>query len=97
MSGISYDRCPNAAQMGAGVARYIEEGCESGGFLFALFSGDLFEACARADPGNLYALVAWFYWVRDHAPSGCYGSTAKVEKWMTAGGLRGLGRTEATG
>ena len=90
MSEIPYDTCPNPAQMSAGVERYIEDGCEPGGFLFALFSSDLFEAMARADTGNLSGIVAWWSWVRDNAPTGCYGSRDKVEKWVRAGGLRGL-------
>ena len=91
---IRYDTCPNPSQMSAGVERYIEQGCDPGGFLFALICGDLYEAIARADTGNLYAIVAWWYWVRDEAPNACYGSRAKVETWIREGGLVGRRRSD---
>ena len=90
MTRIRYEDVPLAPQMSRGVERYIEQGCEPGGFLFSLFCGDLFEAMPRADTGNLYAIVAWWLWIRDNAPSPCYGSRAKVEKWIADGGLEGI-------
>ncbi len=52
-----------------------------GGFLTAVLSNDLAEACARADEQNLWSLPVIVGYVWNHLPSGCWGSPEKVAAW----------------
>lgn len=74
-----------------GVRSYIEEWRPLGGFLRALFSNDLMAAFARADMSNTARMRFWVEWLDNHAPMACYGSKEAVDKWIRAGGAKGLG------
>ena len=73
-----------------GVRSYIEDGRPPGGFLRALFSNDLMAAFARADISNTARMRFWVEWLDNHAPLACYGSKEAVDKWIRAGGAKGL-------
>jgi hypothetical protein len=65
-----------------GIRHYVEEGQEVGSFLEAVISNDLKESLGRADIVNrehLFDIVSWFY---NHAPSPCWGSPEKYQKWI---------------
>ena len=74
--------------------RYIREGSEVGGFLTAVLEGDLFGALRKADSQNQKNLPAYAYYLYNEAPSGCYGSKAKVKAWREA---RAKAREKADG
>lgn len=66
------------------LRRYIDQRIPTGGFLEAVLSNDLREACGRADENNqrvLPELVAYLY---NEAPSSCWGSREKVVAWLKA-------------
>ena len=72
-------------QIISGLKRYIEERIKPGHFLTAVIRNDLSEAFGRADHEcltNLPAIVAYFY---NEAPSACWGSPEKMEKWLESG------------
>lgn len=66
-----------------GVQAWIEHGANSypGHFLTALLSNDFMGLIGRADEENVAALKAYATYLYCYAPSGCYGSPAKVAAW----------------
>lgn len=61
---------------------YVEDRCPTGGFLRAVLSNDLTEACARADQRNqrqLHEIVTYIY---NNLPMICWGSPEKVNAWL---------------
>jgi hypothetical protein len=64
------------------LERYVSDRCPTGGFLHAVLSNDLTQACAKADMHNqrrLHEIVSYIY---NNLPSICWGSPEKVEKWL---------------
>jgi len=64
------------------IDRYVEHRIPTGGFLEAVLSNDLRDACSRADTQNRYLLfdiVQHLYW---HVPAACWGSPHKVKEWL---------------
>ncbi|MBS7703265.1 hypothetical protein [Chelatococcus asaccharovorans] len=74
------------------LRRYIEHGIQPGGFLTAVLSNDLREACARADAMNRHLLFDYVQFLYNEAPGGCWGSPEVVDAWISHGGLTGLQR-----
>jgi hypothetical protein len=87
------DRVPVRYMRGA-MLRYIVWGAAPAHFLSALISNDLRGVFERADDSNLRHLHDWVKWLYNDAPSGCWGSPAKFQSWMAAGGLVGFGHKE---
>lgn len=77
------------AHMRPGVRGYVLHGRPTGGFLEALFDGDLALAEQRADPANERAFEAWRQVRRSYLPRGCHGSRDKRQAWIKGGGLEG--------
>ena len=73
-----------------GLMRHILIGGKVGGFLTAVFRGELFEALNRADEQNMYALPAYAKFLYNYAPGGCFGTRAQVKQWQDQGGLEGM-------
>ncbi len=62
------------------LSDYIERGIPVGGFLYAVLSNDLFTAVNQTeDLTGLSEIVNWIY---DRAPQACWGSEAKVIRWL---------------
>lgn len=64
-----------------GLERWIRDGILPGSFLTAVLENDLLIAVGQADDVNrahLWEICGFLY---NHAPSGCYGSKAKVRAW----------------
>jgi|SRR5262252_7261263 len=78
-----------------GLMNHILHGRMVGGFLTNMLEGRLFEACAHADAENRAALVHYVRFLVNCAPSGCFGSPEKVERWQEVGGLIGIVEAEA--
>lgn len=68
--------------MQGAMERYIEHGMLPGSFLTAVLENDLFEAVGRADEVNKYSLPQYVMFLYNYAPSGCYGSREKIERWV---------------
>lgn len=75
-----YDRLPAGLQ--SAMQLYIERAIPPGGFLTAVLSNDLRGACARADDINRHELFAIVSWLYNNAPTPCWGSPERVEKWL---------------
>ena len=52
-----------------------------GGFVTAVLSNDLFEACGRADTQNSAQLDLICRFIYNNIPRGCYGSHKAMENW----------------
>lgn len=61
---------------------YIERGVPVGSFLHAVLSNDLAGAVFKADRANKPAIADIVNWVYHHAPEACWGSEAKVIRWI---------------
>lgn len=78
---MNYDSYPNRGNV-AGIRNYIERRVPPGGFLLAILTNDLREACARANHINqrlIFEIVVWFW---NEAPANCWGSHERVEEWL---------------
>jgi hypothetical protein len=64
------------------LARYVENRCPTGGFLRAVLSNDLTEACSRADTQNQKCIFDIVNYIYNNLPSVCWGSPKKVDKWL---------------
>lgn len=64
---------------------YIEHHVQPGGFLMAVLSNDLMEACGRADHTNIERLPDFCRFLYNEAPYRCHGSPAKVKAWLKRG------------
>ena len=73
-----------------GLREYLELGTPVGGFLEAVLSNDLREACGRADELNQYRLFDYIFFLHNYAPAGSWGSPKAYNNWLCIGGLKGL-------
>jgi hypothetical protein len=64
------------------LTEFVERGIPVGGFLHSVLSNDLFGAVGSADRDNLPALKDITVWVSVHAPQPCWGTEAKVLRWI---------------
>ena len=71
------------------VERYLINGIPPGSFLRAVISNDLREACSRADDENARALHDWVRFFYNYTPGTCWGSLARYDEWIEAGGWIG--------
>jgi hypothetical protein len=64
------------------LVEYIERGVPVGGFLHAVLSNDLVGAVNRADSMNSKNIKDIVNWIYMKAPEPCWGSEAKVLRWI---------------
>jgi len=62
--------------------RYINNKIPTGGFLHAVLSNDLAEACMRADSLNKHRLFEIVSYIYNNLPIDSWGSNEKVDKWL---------------
>ena len=53
-----------------------------GGFLYQVFSNNLFEAYAAADHYNQKIILTYIKFIYNEMPFGCHGSEEIVKNWM---------------
>ena len=83
MTDINYALLPE--HLRDGMRRYIEEHFRpDGDFLFGVLINNFIEACGPADSISIQHLPEIALFLYNEAPSGCWGSTRKVEKWLKA-------------
>jgi hypothetical protein len=61
---------------------YVKDRIPTGGFLYAVLTNNLMEACIRADERNQSQLPEIMCYIYNNLPTICYGSPEKVEKWI---------------
>ena len=64
------------------LERYVNDRCPTGGFLHAVLSNNLTEACAKADMRNQSRLAEIVVYIYNNLPIICWGSPEKVDKWL---------------
>lgn len=64
-----------------GLAWWIVDGLQPGGFLTAVLENNLSQAFARADPINRAAMFQIVSFLYNEAPGPCWGSPEKVRAW----------------
>ena len=74
--------CP--ARVQSSLEGYVR-GLPPGDFVRAVLSNDLNEAIARADDVNIHALLHIVAYVREHLPAVAWGSSEKVNRWLSKG------------
>jgi len=67
------------------LKRYRDDRIPTGGFLAAVLSNDLKQACGRADSDNRETLVDIVTWIYNEMPSGAWGSPERVRDWLARG------------
>lgn len=77
---ITYTKLPLHTRRG--MKLYLEEGVRPGGFLYAILTGDIEDAKARADLLNLVHIPDFLDFLETEAPRAAYGSVEKVEAWI---------------
>lgn len=76
--------------MWEGTRLYVMQGIPPGHFLTRVVENSLSGAFAYADENNRRAMHGWCMFFYNNAPSGCWGSPAKVSDWIEKGGLIGI-------
>lgn len=69
--------------MHGGMIAYVHDHRRPGDFLMAVLSNDLRGAVDRADYTNIKLLDNYVRVLYNHAPATCWGSQARVEKWLS--------------
>ena len=64
------------------LRRYVLDGLEPGGFLQAVLTNDLMEACGRADVENSLCLPHIATFIYNCTPSHSHGSRDRYEAWI---------------
>lgn len=82
-TALECERIPT--YMHGGLIAYITEGRPTGDFLAAILRNDFFTACRHADANNQQAIWDYSRFLFEYAPTGCYGTPAKVDEWLAAG------------
>lgn len=65
------------------LLRYARNHIKAGGFIEALVSNDLMNAVGRADSVHKPIIGECVLWLMNQAPSGCFGSAAKYDEWIS--------------
>lgn len=84
------------ADLHGGLIRYILDGVPTGGFLLAVLSNDLRQACDRADHVNKLYIAQIVGFLNTHAPADCWGSAERVVAWLKQHHARRQAESEAT-
>ena len=71
------------------IQEYVRIGRPVGDFLTAVIKNDLKEAVGRADDENIRNLPAFVSYFYNEAPSNCWGSQEKLDRWIDIGGTDG--------
>lgn len=76
------------------IDRYVALGVPTGGFLEAVISNDLQEACGRADETSRLILFELVFYLHCACPAQCWGSREKYQSWIASHAKQ---RTETNG
>lgn len=76
----SRDCVPEHAQ--ESIENYLIYGYDPGGFMSAMFAGNLFCAASSADQANGPSMQGIANWIMHSAPVGSYGNRQNVRDWI---------------
>ena len=65
------------------LERYVNDKIPTGGFLEAVLSNDLKEACMRADDVNQKIIFNIVKYIYNELPAICWGSPQRVNRWLS--------------
>ena len=74
------DRVPEHAR--ESIENYLMLGWNPGGFMSAMFAGDLFRAAGSGDQANGPSMQGIAKWIMHSSPHGSWGSYELIEKWV---------------
>ena len=78
------------AHMRQSLIRWVGLGIYPGGFLTAVLENDLFGAeRSRAEMGGGKSIRDYIIFLHNYAPSNCFGSYERAERWAESGGMIG--------
>ena len=77
---LNYSKLPGS--LVPGMTRYIEHGIQPGRFLTCVLCNNLKESFAQADDYNQVLMFDIVKWIYNEAPMTCWGSPARVKKWI---------------
>ena len=77
------------AHMRQSLIRWVGLGIYPGGFLTAVLENDLFGAYRKADDINSRCIRDYIIFLHNYAPSNCFGSYERAERWAESGGMIG--------
>ncbi len=66
----------------AALERYRDEGCPTGGFLYACLTNNMMQAIGRADENNQLAIAEIARWIYNELPANSHGSPEEVNTWL---------------
>jgi len=69
-------------RMKSTLAEYVIDHSWTGGFLERILINDLVGAVGKADNDNIKNIPAYINWLYNYAPTDCWGSKEKYEKWI---------------
>lgn len=78
------ERCGIPKHMQEGLAGYLVNGLDVGGFLTFVLCNNLVEAACTADKENLAALHSYALFLHNEVPMKAWGSIEKVQAWKKA-------------
>ena len=67
------------------IDRFFKDRVPTGGFYRAILANDSFSAVDRADDININLIPQIVKYINNNIPMSCYGSYAKVDKWLFGG------------
>lgn len=65
-----------------GIRRYVDKREPVGGFLEAIITNDLQDACGRADSVNQHLIFEYVDWFYNYEPHNCHGSMETYKRWL---------------
>lgn len=68
-----------------GIERYVHDRIRPGGFMYAVLTNDLKQACARSDAENRYLLFEIVNYLYNEIPFCIWGSVEAVEAHLMKG------------
>jgi hypothetical protein len=71
------------------LKNYVEHGTAPDAFVEAVLCNDLINAVSLADSTNYAGLKDIVLWITTQAPDACYGSAAKVNRWINTQANKG--------
>lgn len=77
---MNYDKIPENYR--EEMQRYVEQGLETGRFLYSILTNNFHDAVVRADKNNLIHLIDFAHFIYNELPTECWGNKEKVDKWI---------------
>ena len=80
MNIFDYEKIPE--HLMRRIKMYVDHGQNLGGFLYAIFTNDLFKAVGKADDINMPLIQIYVAYIVNEVPYNCHGSKEIVDLWI---------------